>query len=65
MRVRSLVSWAGPLFEVHPGDIVDLPDAVAEARIRQGLAEPEVELVEVPVSNPPRRTRGTTEAHNG
>jgi len=65
MRITSLVSWAGPLFEVQPGDTVDVPEDVARDRIAAGLAEPEIPLVE-PVAplNPPRRTRGATEANH-
>lgn len=44
MKVKTLVSWAGHTFSVSPGDVMDLDDTVAEARIAAGLAE----RVEVP-----------------
>jgi hypothetical protein len=63
MRVRSLVSEAGARFEVQPGDIVEYPDEIALARIAEGVAEPEIPLVEAPViPNPPRSRRGNAEA---
>ena len=40
MLVRNLVSWAGPYFARQPGDLVELDDATAEARIAAGLAQP-------------------------
>jgi hypothetical protein len=39
MLVRNLVSWAGADFSHAPGDVVDLPDDVAAARIEAGFAE--------------------------
>ncbi len=62
MRVRSLVSEAGERFEIQVGDIVEYPDEIALARIAEGLAEPEIPLVEASrIPNMPRR-RGQTEA---
>lgn len=39
MKVRNLISWAGPDFSFLPGDIIDLDDETATARIAAGLAE--------------------------
>lgn len=39
MRVRNLVSWAGEGFSHVPGDILELPDDMAAARIEGGVAE--------------------------
>lgn len=43
MKVKNLESWAGEDFSYAPGEIIDLPDDVAAARIEAGLcaaAEP-------------------------
>lgn len=40
MLVVNLVSWGGPNFAHDEGDEIELPDDVAEARIRAGLAAP-------------------------
>ena len=40
MLVRNLVPWSGLDFSFAPGDELDLPDGVAQARIDAGLAEP-------------------------
>lgn len=39
MKVRNLVSWAGEDFSHAPGDVIELPDDIAEARKAAGLAE--------------------------
>jgi hypothetical protein len=46
MLVRNLVSWSGHHFSHVPGDIVDLPEDMAEARMDAGLAEPAPEGAE-------------------
>lgn len=38
MLVTNLVSWAGDDFSSVPGDVIDLPDTVAVARVNAGLA---------------------------
>ena len=40
MLVRNLAVWAGVDFSASPGDELDLPDDVAQARIAAGLCEP-------------------------
>lgn len=40
MRVTNLQSWAGENFSYLPGEVVDLPKAIATARIKAGLASP-------------------------
>jgi len=40
VRIRNLVSWSGPNFDYGPGDVLEVADAVAQARIVHGLAEP-------------------------
>lgn len=40
MLVVNLVSWAGANFYCAPGEAIDLPDEVAEARIAAGLCAP-------------------------
>ena len=40
MRVINLQAWAGENFSYVAGDVIDLPDAVANGRIRAGLAAP-------------------------
>jgi hypothetical protein len=40
MKVKNLVPWAGEEFNYVPGDVVELPDAVAKDRIEAGLAQP-------------------------
>jgi hypothetical protein len=39
MRVRTTTPWSGHDFNLVPGDEIDLPDDVAQARINAGLAE--------------------------
>ena len=39
MRVRYLVSEAGPRHDYQPGDIIDLPSRDAKLAIRAGKAE--------------------------
>ncbi|MGC4050975.1 MAG: hypothetical protein QM757_16545 [Paludibaculum sp.] len=40
MRVTNLQSWAGENFSYLPGEVIDLPKAIATARIKAGLASP-------------------------
>lgn len=40
MRVVNVNSWAGESFSYRPGEVIELPDNVAEARIELGLARP-------------------------
>jgi hypothetical protein len=40
MLVVNLVSWEGVRFSAAPGDIIELPDEVAKARIAAGLCAP-------------------------
>ncbi len=37
MLVKNLESWAGDNFSHAPGEIIDLPDEIALARIEAGL----------------------------
>lgn len=37
-RIVTLVGWSGHLFNLMPGDPIDCPDDVAEARIKAGIA---------------------------
>lgn len=53
MLVRNLVSWAGMDFSFVPGQEIDLPDEVAEARIAAGL----VEAIEPAAGEAPKRGR--------
>jgi hypothetical protein len=39
MLVRNLVAWAGEGFSYVDGDVIDMPDAMAQARIEAGVAE--------------------------
>lgn len=39
MKVRNTVAWAGIDFSYAVGDIIDLPETTALARIAEGLAE--------------------------
>jgi hypothetical protein len=39
MLIVNLVSWAGPAVSYQPGDLIDLPDDTARARVAAGLAE--------------------------
>lgn len=39
MKVRNLQSWAGENFSYLPDEVIELPDAVALARIEAGLVE--------------------------
>jgi hypothetical protein len=43
MIVRNLVAWVGPDFDRLPGEEIDLPDDVAQARIEAGLCEPKAD----------------------
>ncbi len=38
MRVKALVGFAGVGFSVAPGEVIDLPEAVAADAIRAGYA---------------------------
>ena len=38
MLVKNLVSWAGQNFNYEPGELIEMPDAMAKARIKAGLA---------------------------
>ena len=49
MRVKNLPSWAGDDFSYAPGQIIDLDDVTAQARINAGLAE----AVEEAPADPP------------
>ncbi len=40
MKVINLESWAGEDFSCQPGEEIDLPDAIALARIAVGLCQP-------------------------
>ncbi len=55
-RVRNLSAWAGLLTYHAEGDVLDLADEVAAARIAAGLAEPIVEDDAPPA--PPKRGPG-------
>lgn len=44
MRVVNLVAWAGADFSYLPGEVLELPDEVATARIEAGVAAPAEEL---------------------
>lgn len=39
MLVINTIAWAGERFSHKPGDVIDLPDKTANARIDAGLAE--------------------------
>lgn len=39
MRVKNLQAWAGDTFSHVAGDVIELPEATALARIEAGLAE--------------------------
>ena len=38
MIVKNLVPWSGSRFSYAVGDLIDMPDDVAQARIAAGLA---------------------------
>ena len=38
MLIKNLVPWAGDRFSYNPGDVIDMPPDVAEARIKAGVA---------------------------
>lgn len=59
MRVRNLTPWAGNDFSYAPGDEIELDDAIAEARIADGLCE----AVTVPTSGR-RKAKAETETEN-
>lgn len=40
MIVKNLVPWSGHRFSYTAGDLIDVPDDVAQARIEAGLAAP-------------------------
>lgn len=40
MLVKNLVPWAGERFSYNPGDVIDMPEDMAKARIEAGLASP-------------------------
>ena len=40
MIVKTLVAWGGHDFSYAHGEVIDLPDEIAQARIAEGLAEP-------------------------
>jgi hypothetical protein len=44
MRVINTDSWAGETFSYRPGEVIELPDEIAEARIEAGLARPVGEM---------------------
>lgn len=56
MLVVNLPAWAGADFSHTPGDVIELPDDVAQARIDAGLAEP-VPMTDAPVKRGPGRPR--------
>lgn len=56
MKVENLVSWAGLDFSYVGGEILDLDDEVAEARIAAGLARLPVVEPEA-VVEPKRRAK--------
>lgn len=55
MQIKNTQSWAGESFSYAPGDIVEVDDATAIARIAAGLAEAVGEPAEEPA--PRRRAR--------
>lgn len=40
MQIITRVSWSGSGFHAHPGDTIEVSDAVGAARIAAGLAVP-------------------------
>jgi hypothetical protein len=54
MKVRYLVSMAGPLYAVIPGDIRDIDEAEALRLFARGYAEPVQDEPEA-AAMPPRR----------
>lgn len=48
MRVINLQAWAGGDFSHLPGDVIELQDEIAQARIEAGLAAPVDDAGEVP-----------------
>lgn len=49
MLVKNLVNWAGDRFVYEPGDLIEMPNDVALARIEAGLAVPHDGKPEKPV----------------
>ena len=39
MRVKNLQAWAGESFSYVAGDVIELPEEIALARIEAGLVE--------------------------
>ena len=58
MLVVNKVPWSGMDFSYPPGQVVDLPSEVAEARIREGLAQ-RVDDTPTEAAEPPRKRRMT------
>ena len=56
MQVVNLPAWAGADFSYAPGEVITLPDDVAQARIDAGLAEP-VSAPDAPAKRGPGRPR--------
>lgn len=51
MRVVNSQAWAGENFAYVQGDVIELPDNVAAARIAAGLAEPLEAQRELPLQS--------------
>lgn len=52
MKISMLTAMAGSDFSLAYGEVVDLPDATADAWIEAGIAAPVVEAEEIPAPAP-------------
>ena len=52
MRIKLLTIVAGPEYSGHPGDTLDLPDAVARGLVSGGYAVPVLARVETATAEP-------------